>query len=73
MGYILDKLKKRGGKYYIIDWIFDIILAITFIYLSLQTREYILKCSCPTYNFTIIKPNLTNVTIPNLTNFTVGK
>jgi hypothetical protein len=63
MGYLADKLKKRGSKYYYIDWITDIALAITFIYLSFQVREMMLHCTCPSqYNITNITPILLNNT-----------
>lgn len=52
MGWIMQKLREKKSKYYWIDWIFTLLLAGAFIYLSLQVREYILTCSCPVYNFT---------------------
>lgn len=63
VGYIMEKLKKRGGKYYIIDWIISIALMITFIYFSYQVREMMLTCTCPS------PFNITNYTFNN-SNFT---
>lgn len=67
----MEKLKKKGKKYYILDWIFDLLVAGAFIYLSFQVREMMLQCVCPTFNFTL------NSTVPiiNFTfnNTTVGK
>lgn len=65
MGYITELLKKKGKKYYWVDWAFDIMLALIFIYLSLQVRDYTLKCSCPlppintSFNLTNFSFNLT--------------
>ena len=45
IGIILEKLKQKDKKYYIIDWIIDIALIIAFIYLSLMFQQYTAQCS----------------------------
>jgi len=63
MGFVMEKLKKKNKKFYYLDWFFDILLAIAFIYLSFQVREMALQCQHEVY------PNLTqylNYTIPNI-------
>jgi hypothetical protein len=47
MGLLIDMMKNKTLAYWL-SIIFDIILALTFIYLSFQVREYYLKCNCPT-------------------------
>jgi hypothetical protein len=47
MGLLIDMMKNKTLVYWL-SIIFDIILALAFIYLSFQVREYYLKCNCPT-------------------------
>jgi hypothetical protein len=47
MGILIEVMKNKTFAYWL-SIIFDIILALAFIYLSLQVREYYLKCTCPT-------------------------
>jgi hypothetical protein len=47
MGLLIEYFKNKS-KIYWLSIIFDIILALAFIYLSFQVREYYLKCNCPT-------------------------
>jgi hypothetical protein len=54
MGLLIDMMKNKALAYWL-SIIFDIILALTFIYLSFQVREYYLKCNCPT--IPIVKEN----------------
>jgi hypothetical protein len=53
MGILIEVMKNKTFAYWL-SIIFDIILAIIFIYLSLQVREYYLRCYCPP-NYQILK------------------
>jgi len=71
MGFLMEYLKKRYAEkkwLYVLDWVFDILLAAAFIYLSLSVRQQILTCTCPNpFNSTTllnITLNLTNITEP---------
>jgi hypothetical protein len=50
MGLLMEWLKKRSGNkpwLYILDWVFDLILAGAFIYMSYVYAQYVLNCTCP--------------------------
>jgi Na+/melibiose symporter-like transporter len=56
MGFLFKKEK----KYYWINWIIDIILAIAFIWFSFQVREMMLSCR-------------KSSTVPNFSNFSINQ
>jgi uncharacterized membrane protein HdeD (DUF308 family) len=50
MGAVMEYFKNRWKEkrwLYVLDWIVDIVLAAAFIYMSWQTRLYMLNCTCP--------------------------
>jgi hypothetical protein len=50
IGLIMEWLKKRSGNrplLYILDWVFDLILAGAFIYMSYVFANYTYNCVCP--------------------------
>jgi hypothetical protein len=63
MEYFKERWKQKRWAY-VIDWTLDIMLAVVFIYMSLQVRGWMLRCTCPfcsPYNNTPFKIPITTV------------
>jgi hypothetical protein len=63
MEYFKNRWKEKRWLY-VLDWVFDIILAIAFIYMSWMIRGYMLNCTCPFCTPANITPiNISNITV----------